>query len=116
MHRENCESLEDAAPRDDAGDGFAFALADRPVLRRDLEVTAGDGGLGLLAGPTLSVPLNETATEILLRCQGTNSVRQIIEDFQNLFVAATAEEIERGVLEFLEVAHRRGWVDRADRC
>ena len=53
--------------------------------------------------------LNKTAGEILKRCGGEKSVRELIEDLKTHFAG---DDVESGVLEFLGVSHAKGWIRR----
>ena len=95
-----------------AGD-FVLSPSDRMVLCGQFCIREGIRQAGLLQGPSTCVTLNETAAEILKRCEGPCSVAHIVDDFKALYVGASTAEIERAVREFLDVAYRKGWVKRS---
>ena len=83
------------------------------VLRRQFCLREGARQGLMLQGPAVAVELNETAAEILRRCEGRCSVGGIIGEIKAIYGGTSAEEIERAVQEFLESALRKGWVMRA---
>lgn len=69
----------------------------------------------VLLYPEGVVKLNQTAGEILKRCDGRATVAEIIADLSRQFGANRAEpggRIETGVRNFLEVSHAKGWIRR----
>jgi pyrroloquinoline quinone biosynthesis protein D len=63
----------------------------------------------VLLYPEGVVKLNETAGEILKRCDGQRTVAAMIDDLKALF-AEPPETVERGVRKFLEVSYAKGWI------
>ncbi|GGE78195.1 coenzyme PQQ synthesis protein D [Streptosporangium jomthongense] len=63
----------------------------------------------VLMYPEGIVKLNQTAGEILNRCDGTNTVDDIILQLSELF-SEQSEFIEPRVHQFLEVCHDKGWI------
>lgn len=63
----------------------------------------------VLMYPEGIVKLNPTAGEILTRCDGTNTVDDIVDQLSELF-AEDPEFIEPRVHQFLEVCHGKGWI------
>ena len=66
----------------------------------------------MLLFPEGMVKLNASAGQILLRCDGTKSVAEIVADLENAF-AATG--LGADVEAFLKVATDKGWVEWVDR-
>lgn len=67
----------------------------------------------VLLYPEGVVKLNETAGEILKRCDGEHTVSAVIEQLQRTF-AEPPERVASGVHKFLEVSYAKGWIrDRA---
>jgi pyrroloquinoline quinone biosynthesis protein D len=66
----------------------------------------------VLLFPEGMVKLNASAGQILLRCDGTKSVAEIVADLENAF-AATG--LGADVEAFLKVATDKGWVEWVDR-
>jgi pyrroloquinoline quinone biosynthesis protein D len=56
------------------------------------------------------VLLNKTGYEILLRCDGTRSLAEIIEELGNQYPAAKAT-LAREVLQYAESLHREGLLE-----
>ena len=62
----------------------------------------------VLLYPEGMVKLNQSAGEILRRCDGTRTVAEIVTDLESAF---GAQALEKEVLSFLEIARAQGWVD-----
>jgi pyrroloquinoline quinone biosynthesis protein D len=54
------------------------------------------------------VQLNQSAGEILKRCDGIQSVKQITAQLESAF---NHKGLEPEVLSFLEIAHGQGWIE-----
>jgi pyrroloquinoline quinone biosynthesis protein D len=61
----------------------------------------------VLLYPEGMVKLNQSAGEILKRCDGERDVQAIIDDIEQTF---NATGLERDVLGFIEIATERGWI------
>ena len=61
----------------------------------------------VLLYPEGMVKLNESAHEILLRCDGQRTVAAIVADLQREFPGA---ELEQQVRQFLQQAYSSGWI------
>ena len=64
-------------------------------------------GAYVLLYPEGMVKLNQSAGEILKRCDGERDVQAIIGDIEQTF---NATGLERDVLGFIEIATERGWI------
>ena len=62
----------------------------------------------VLLYPEGVVKLNESAGEILRRCDG-RTVADLVSELQGEF-AAGEREVETGVYKFLEASHAKGWI------
>jgi pyrroloquinoline quinone biosynthesis protein D len=62
----------------------------------------------VLLYPEGMVKLNPSAGQILVRCDGTRELDQIITELEQLFNAA---DLAPDVYRFLDHARQRGWVD-----
>ena len=62
----------------------------------------------VLLYPEGMVKLSPSAGEIMRRIDGEVSVDALIRDLEAAFPAA---ELRQDVLDFIKVAHERGWVD-----
>ncbi|HZP93947.1 MAG TPA: pyrroloquinoline quinone biosynthesis peptide chaperone PqqD [Burkholderiales bacterium] len=65
----------------------------------------------VLLYPEGVVKLNDTAGEILKRCDGAHTVGEMIDEIAREFAAAPVQ-IEQSVQKFLEVSHAKGWIRR----
>ena len=63
----------------------------------------------VLLYPEGVVKLNDVAGEILKRCDGSNTVSELIEELRGFF-RGPPETIEQGVRKFLEVSYAKGWI------
>ena len=61
----------------------------------------------VLLYPEGMVKLNQSASEILKRCDGERDVQAIIADIEQSF---NATGLEKDVTGFLEIALERGWI------
>lgn len=65
----------------------------------------------VLLYPEGVVKLNDTAGEILKRCDGRHTVGELVEEISREFAADPAQ-IGESVQKFLEVSHAKGWIRR----
>jgi pyrroloquinoline quinone biosynthesis protein D len=61
----------------------------------------------VLLYPEGMVKLNQSAGEILKRCDGERNVTQIVQDLEATF---STSGLERDVLAFLDIAQQQRWV------
>lgn len=64
----------------------------------------------VLLYPEGMITLNDAASEILKRCDGSSTASSIIADLERQFPGA---ELKNDVLEFLEDARDKGWIRSA---
>jgi pyrroloquinoline quinone biosynthesis protein D len=64
-------------------------------------------GAYVLLYPEGMVKLNQSAGEILKRCDGERDVQAIITDIEQTF---NATGLEKDVTGFIEIATERGWI------
>ncbi|CAM8664760.1 pyrroloquinoline quinone biosynthesis protein PqqD [Oxalobacteraceae bacterium] len=64
-------------------------------------------GAYVLLYPEGMVKLNQSAGEILKRCDGERDVQAIIDDIEQTF---NATGLEKDVIGFIEIATERGWI------
>lgn len=57
--------------------------------------------------PEGMVKLNPSSAEILKQCDGEKDVKTIVDDLQKKF---SETDLEKDILNFLEVAHGNGWI------
>lgn len=65
----------------------------------------------VLLYPEGVVKLNDTAGEILKRCNGTLTVEELVQELTGLF-DQDAGKVGESVQKFLEVSHAKGWIRR----
>jgi pyrroloquinoline quinone biosynthesis protein D len=61
----------------------------------------------VLLYPEGMVRLSDSAAQILKRVDGSKSVANIIEELERIFPGT---DLRTDVLEFLDIAHQRGWI------
>jgi len=64
-------------------------------------------GAYVLLYPEGMVKLNQSAGEILKRCDGERDIQAIIDDIEQTF---NATGLEKDVIGFIEIATERGWI------
>ena len=86
--------------------------SDRPRVGRDFRVRAGDTpDSRWLVNGELTVLLNDSAAEIITRCDGCHSVDALIKELNEVYAGASAHDIAEGVQAFLALAVQKGWID-----
>ena len=61
----------------------------------------------VLLYPEGMVKLNQSGGEIMTRCDGQRSIADIVGELQSTFPGV---DLRADVIEFLEVAHGKGWI------
>ena len=83
-------------------------LTAKPKLARLFRMQYEEALQGyVLLYPEGMVKLNQSASEILKRCDGERDVHAIIADIEQSF---NATGLEKDVTGFLEIATERGWI------
>ena len=93
-------------------DEFPIPLTerDRPVIDAPHRLRWEEAdGCYVLRSVTGTVRLNESAAEILKRCDGSRSAAQLVDELKVLYAGAGAE-IDDSVRRFLALARARGWI------
>lgn len=91
-------------------DEIRVRLTARPVIEAPYLFRWEEAeGSYVLRSPAGAVRLNETAAEILKRCDGSRSVAQLVDELKALY-AGVGGEIDDGVRRFLALAHAKGWI------
>lgn len=90
-----------------------LSLADRPRLAAGcrLHVDEDSGSSWLVMQSDECVRLNDSAAEILRRCNGELSVASLLADLSDFYVGSDGDEVSSGVQAFLDLAVSRGWLD-----
>jgi len=80
----------------------------KPKLARLFRMQYEEAQQGyVLLYPEGMVKLNQSASEILKRCDGERDVQAMIADIEQTF---NATGLEKDVTGFLEIALERGWI------
>jgi pyrroloquinoline quinone biosynthesis protein D len=90
---------------DTTGGGAPLRPRLRPIYRLQWE---SQQDAYVLLYPEGMVKLNPSAGQILVRCDGTRELDEIITELENLF---NAQDLAADVYRFLDHARQRGWVD-----
>ena len=61
----------------------------------------------VLLYPEGMVQLNQSAAEILKRCDGNTAISAIVADLETAF---SQQGLANDVMKFMEAAHERGWI------
>lgn len=86
-----------------------------PAIRRQFRLQWEDAqNCFVLLYPEGMVKLNDSAGEILSRCDGHSNVGAIVEELARRF--PEAENIEADIHEFLADAYDRGWFEEKGWC
>jgi coenzyme PQQ biosynthesis protein PqqD len=65
----------------------------------------------MLLMPERVLRLNRPSLEIVLRCDGENTVRQIAEDLHRLYSTAELQRITDDIVEYLALLHTQRAID-----
>lgn len=83
-------------------------LSDKPTLSRLFRMQWEEAqGIHVLLYPEGMVKLNDSAAEILKRCNGERDVPAIVNDLETAFAVSG---LQADVADFLREAHARGWL------
>lgn len=87
--------------------------ADRPRLAAGCRLRFDDecGSTWLVMHSDDCIRLNDSAAEILRRCNGDLSVASLVADLTDFYVGSAEAEVTSGVHAFLYLAVSRGWID-----
>lgn len=85
-----------------------FELSSKPKLARLFRMQYEEAQQNwVLLYPEGMVQLNQSASEILKRCDGERDVHAIVADLEQTF---NVQGLEKDVIGFLEIATERGWI------
>ena len=85
------------------------SLPDRPKLSRRFRLQYEEAqSRWVLLYPEGMVQLNDSAAEILKRCDGVRPVQAIVDELEAAF---SARDLKPQVVSLLEEGQRRGWVE-----
>lgn len=89
-----------------------LARGDVVALRRGVRIQFEQAqNSWVLLYPEGMVQLGDTAAEIMKRIDGVRDIAEIIRDLDEAYSADTGAD----VIEFLETAHERRWIERNGR-
>lgn len=102
--------MEDATSNEE-GESKVSAT-DCPQVGRNYRMRVGDtpDSCWLVNGES-TVLLNDSAAEIISRCDGLHSVARLIQEINAVYVGASEEDIAEAVKSFLELALQKGWIE-----
>ena len=99
----------------DSGGSRPPMFLDRPHLRPGYRLRSeSTESIFYLVHGGGTIWLNDTAAEIVKRCNGYTTVSDIVRELQALFVGSSPTEIETGVRDFLHEACGKGWLTLGD--
>ena len=85
------------------------SLPDQPKLSRRFRLQYEEAqSRWVMLYPEGMVQLNDSAAEILKRCDGERSLAAIVEELETAF---NAQDLKPQVVSLLEEGQRRGWID-----
>lgn len=92
-------------------DAISIGSAARPRVARLFRLQWEEAqGCHVLLYPEGMVKLNQSAGEILKRCDGTRDIAEIVVDLERAF---DKQGLVGDVNAFLEIAVRQGWLEMA---
>lgn len=84
-------------------------VPDQPKLSRRFRLQYEEAqSRWVLLYPEGMVQLNDSAAEILKRCDGARSLAAIVEELETAF---NAQDLKPQVVSLLEEGQRRGWIE-----
>jgi pyrroloquinoline quinone biosynthesis protein D len=86
-------------------------LSSRPRLAVGCRLNEKDQPSRVLHMPEKALRLNSPSLEIIERCDGTRTVREIISELQQLYSKAEPQKVEADILGYLERLHDQRALD-----
>ena len=86
-------------------------LQSRPRLAAGCRLNAAAQGGSVLLMPERALRLNGPSLEIVTRCDGNHTVRQIVAELQKLYSKAAPHKVEQDILEYLARLHEQRALD-----
>ena len=83
----------------------------RPQLAAGCRLSESNREPRMLLMPERALRLNGPSLEIVSRCDGTNTVQQIISQLQKIYAKAEPERVERDILGYLTLLHEQRALD-----
>jgi pyrroloquinoline quinone biosynthesis protein D len=88
-------------------------LDSRPCLAVGCRLNESDGKGRMLLMPERALRLNGPSLEIVERCDGRRTVRQIISELQTIYSKAEPQKIEQDILGYLALLRDKRALDFA---
>jgi pyrroloquinoline quinone biosynthesis protein D len=86
-------------------------LDSRPCLALGCRLGEKDGKGRMLLMPERALRLNGPSLEIVERCDGQRTVRQIVTELQAIYSKAEAQKVEQDILGYLAVLRDKRALD-----
>ena len=86
-------------------------LESRPCLAVGCRLNPKDQPSRVLHMPERALRLNGPSLEIVERCDGKRTVRDIISELQRIYSKAEPERVEKDILGYLELLHNQRALD-----
>jgi|SRR5580704_366279 pyrroloquinoline quinone biosynthesis protein D len=83
----------------------------RPRLAAGCRLSEPNRGPRMLQMPERALRLNGPSLEIVERCDGERTVRQIISELQKIYSKAQPERVEKDILGYLALLHEQRALD-----
>lgn len=83
----------------------------RPRLAPGCRLNEKSQSQRILLMPERALRLNGPSLSIVERCDGTHTVRQIIEDLQQIYSKADPKKVEQDILGYLTLLHNERALD-----
>jgi pyrroloquinoline quinone biosynthesis protein D len=86
-------------------------LESRPCLAVGCRLNPHDQPSRVLHMPERALRLNGPSLEIIERCDGQRTVREIISELQKIYSKAEPQKVEKDILGYLELLHNQRALD-----
>jgi pyrroloquinoline quinone biosynthesis protein D len=86
----------------------------RPRLAAGCRLSEPNRTPRMLQMPERALRLNGPSLEIVERCDGRHTVRQIISELQKIYSKAEPQRVEKDILGYLELLREQGAIEFAE--
>ena len=86
-------------------------LRARPRLAAGCRLSEPNRGPRMLLMPERALRLNGPSLEIVERCDGANTIQQIITELQKIYSKAEPERVEKDIVAYLTLLHDQRALD-----
>lgn len=86
-------------------------MESRPRLAPGCRLDNKSQGARMLLMPERALHLSGPSLEIVQRCDGKRTVRQIVSELQKLYSKALPQKVEHDILEYLELLQKERALD-----